>query len=58
MFGTLGAHLQFSPQPNMSGNEMDATMLAGYSCGPDRATSTVNVLGLEIPRAAPVSPTP
>jgi TonB family protein len=58
MFGTLGAHLQFSPQPNMDGSEMNATMLAGYSCGADQATSTVNVLGLEIPARAPVSPTP
>lgn len=58
MFGTLGAHLQFSPQPNMRGDEMDATMLAGYSCGLDRATSTVNVLGLEVPTPAPVSPRP
>lgn len=58
MFGTLAAHLQFSPQPDMRGNGMNATMLAGYSCGADLATSTVNVLGLEIPKAAPVSPTP
>lgn len=58
MFGTLGAHLQFSPQSAMRSDEMNATMLAGYSCGAERAVATVNVLGLEVPTPAPVTPTP